>query len=324
MSDIHLVTGGCGFIGSNCVHRLVAKGKRVRIFDNLSSGNRDNLDGIEAEVEFIEGDLRDAAAVRNAMRGVRHVFHFAATASVQASVEDPATTHDINLTGTLNALIAARDVGVDRFILASSASVYGNSPEMPKREDMMPEPLTGYALTKLSGEYYGRVFHDLYGLQFYALRYFNVFGPRQNPGSHYASVIPLFMRAYLSGRQPIIYGDGEQTRDFTFVEDVIEANLQCLSAPSSSSGNAYNIAYGNRISINALGTAIAKLVGMPYEPEYRPARQGDIRESQADASLAERVLRWMPAQTFEDGLLATFNWFKIYQMKSTPAPSGSV
>ncbi len=312
MFDIHLITGGTGFIGSNCVHRLVREGKTVRVFDNLSSGNLDNLQDIRKDIEFIEGDLRNTDAVYRAMKGVRHVYHFAATASVQASIDDPFATHDINLTGTLNAMIAARDTGVDRFILASSASVYGNSPEMPKREDMMPEPLTAYAISKLSGEYYGRVFHELYGLQFYALRYFNVFGPRQNPKSHYASVIPLFMKAYLTGQQPVIYGDGDQTRDFTFVEDIIDANFKCLSAPSNAAGNPYNVAYGSRISINALAAAIAKMAGMPFNPEYRPARQGDIRESQADASLARRFLRWEPHYSFEEGLQKTFDWYQAH------------
>ena len=312
MNGGYLVTGGAGFIGSNLVRRLAAQGARVRVFDNLSSGHLENLAGLEGSVEFVRGDLRDAAAVREALRGIRDVFHIAALASVQASVDDPATTHDVNVTGTLNVLLAARDAGAERVVFSSSASVYGDSPEMPKREDMRPEPLTGYALSKLAGEHYGRIFHGLYGLGFFALRYFNVFGPRQDPASHYAAVIPLFLRAYASGRQPVIYGDGGQTRDFTFVEDIVSANLACLSAPAAAAGGVYNVAYGDRVSVNELARQIAVLAGQPFAPTYAPARAGDIRESQADASLARRVLGWAPAHTFADGLATTFEWFRTH------------
>ena len=306
---LHLVTGGAGFIGSNLVRRLAGQGARVRVFDDLSSGHLENLAGLESSVDFVRGDLRDAAAVREALRGVAHVFHLGALASVQASVDDPAVTHEINVTGTLNVLLAARDAGVARVVLSSSASIYGDAPEMPKREDMLPAPLTGYALSKLAGEHYGRIFHGLYGLKFFALRYFNVFGPRQDPASHYAAVIPLFMRAYAAGRQPTIYGDGEQTRDFTFVEDIVSANLCCLSAPESAAGGVYNVAYGDRVSVNELARQIAALAGQPFAPTYAPARSGDVRESQADAALARRVLGWKPAHAFAAGLRATYDWF---------------
>jgi len=306
----HLVTGGAGFIGSNLVRRLAGQGTRVRVFDDLSSGRLENLDGLENSVEFVRGDLRDAAAVRDALKGIRHVFHIGALASVQASVDDPATTHDVNVTGTLNVLLAARNAGAERVVFSSSASVYGDSPEMPKREDMLPEPLTGYALSKLAGEHHGRIFHGLHGLGFYALRYFNVFGPRQDPASHYAAVIPLFMRAYAAGRQPVIYGDGGQTRDFTFVEDIVSANLCCLTAPESAAGGVFNVAYGDRVSVNDLANEISGLAGMPFAPEYAPPRPGDIRESQADASRARRELGWTPEYRFADGLAATWNWFK--------------
>jgi nucleoside-diphosphate-sugar epimerase len=309
-NNLHLVTGGAGFIGANLVRRLAGQGADVRVFDNLSSGHIENLAGLAKSVEFVRGDLRDAAAVRAAMHGVRHVFHIGALASVQASVDDPATSHEVNVTGTLNVLLAARDAGVERVVFSSSASIYGDSPEMPKREDMLPEPLTGYALSKLAGEHYGRIFHGLYGLKFFALRYFNVFGPRQDPASHYAAVIPLFMRAYASGRQPTIYGDGGQTRDFTFVEDIVSANLCCLAAPGSAAGGVYNVAYGDRVSVNDLAQQISALAGQPFAPVYAPARPGDIRESQADASLVRRVLGWKPAHTFADGLKTTFEWFK--------------
>ena len=310
MNGGYLVTGGAGFIGSNLVRRLAAQGARVRVFDNLSSGHLENLAGLEGSVEFVRGDLRDAAAVREALRGIRDVFHIAALASVQASVDDPATTHDVNVTGTLNVLLAARDAGAERVVFSSSASVYGDSPEMPKREDMRPEPLTGYALSKLAGEHYGRIFHGLYGLGFFALRYFNVFGPRQDPASHYAAVIPLFLRAYATGRQAVIYGDGGQTRDFTYVEDIVSANLACLDAPATAAGGVYNVAYGDRVSVNDLARRIAALAGQPFAPTYAAARPGDIRESQADASLARRELGWAPVHTFADGLASTFEWFR--------------
>lgn len=309
-NTLHLVTGGAGFIGSNLVQRLVRDGHAVRVFDDLSSGRLLNLAGIEEHIEFVHGDLRDLAAVHAAMRGVRHVFHLGALASVQASVDAPLRTHDINVTGTLNVLVAARDAAVERVVFASSASVYGDSPIMPKREDMPPEPQTGYALSKLAGEHYGCIFHQLYGLPFFALRYFNVFGPRQDPASDYAAVIPLFMRAYASGHQPTIYGDGEQTRDFTFVDDVVAANLACLTAPAAAAGGVYNIAYGDRVSVNDLARQIAALAGQPFAPVTAPPRPGDIRESQADASRARRVLNWQPAHTFADGLRTTFAWFQ--------------
>jgi nucleoside-diphosphate-sugar epimerase len=312
MGAEHLVTGGAGFIGSNLVRRLVGQGVRVRVFDNLSSGRMDNLAGLDGSVEFVRGDLRDAAAVRDALRGIRQVFHLGALASVQASVGDPATTHEVNATGTLNVLLAARDEGARRVVFSSSASVYGDSPAMPKREDMLPEPLSGYALSKLAGEHFGRIFHGLYGLPVFSLRYFNVFGPRQDPASHYAAVIPLFMRAYLAGRQPTIYGDGGQTRDFTFVEDIVSANLACLDAPDSAAGRVYNVAYGDRVSVNDLARHIAALAGRPFSPVYAPPRPGDIRESQADALLAREVLGWVPAHTFAEGLAATWDWFKAH------------
>lgn len=310
MGAEHLVTGGAGFIGSNLVRRLVAMGARVRVFDDLSSGHLENLAGLEASVEFVRGDVRDAPAVQAALRGVRHVFHVAALASVQASVDDPAATHEINVTGTLNVLLAARDAGAERVVFSSSASIYGDSPVTPKREDMLPAPLTGYALSKLAGEHYGRIFHGLYGLKFFALRYFNVFGPRQDPASHYAAVIPLFMRAYAAGRQPTIFGDGTQTRDFTYVEDIVAANLCCLDAPATAAGGVYNVAYGDRISVNDLARQIAALAGQPFSPGYAPPRPGDIHESQADATLARRVLGWQPAHAFADGLRTTYEWFR--------------
>jgi nucleoside-diphosphate-sugar epimerase len=310
LGGLQLVTGGAGFIGANLVRRLAGLGARVRVFDDLSSGHLENLAGLEPSVEFVRGDLRDAAAVRAAAQGAAHVFHLGALASVQASVDDPAATHEINVTGTLNVLLAARAAGVRRVVFSSSASIYGDDPQMPKREDMRPAPLSGYALSKLAGEHYGRIFHGLYGLECFALRYFNVFGPRQDPASHYAAVIPLFMRAYAAGRQPTIYGDGEQTRDFTYVDDIVAANLCCLDAPAAAAGGVFNVAYGDRITVNDLARQIAALAGQPFAPTYAPARPGDVRESQADSSLARRVLGWQPTGDFAAGLRATYDWFK--------------
>ncbi len=308
--NLCLVTGGPGFIGSALVRGLLDRGCAVRVFDDLSSGRPENLAGLEGRIDFVRGDVRDAAALRAAVRGADAVFHLAAIASVQASVDDPAATHDVNVTGTLNALLAARDAHVRRFVFTSSSAVYGDSPEMPKRETMLPAPLSGYALSKLAGEHYGNIFRNLYGLPFFALRYFNVFGPRQNPASHYAAVVPLFIRACLESRRPVIYGDGLQTRDFTYVEDIVSANLRCLDVPDTAAGAVCNIAYGERITVLGLARKIAALAGSTAEPDFRPARPGDIRDSQADASLARSLLGWRPAWTFEDGLRETVAWYR--------------
>jgi nucleoside-diphosphate-sugar epimerase len=309
-SPICLVTGGAGFIGSALVRGLLDRGCAVRVFDDLSTGRAENLAGLEGRVEFIRGDVRDAAALRGAVRGADSVFHLAAIASVQASVDDPLATHDVNVTGTVNALIAARDAGVRRFVFTSSSAVYGDSPEMPKRESMAPAPMTGYALSKLAGEHYGNIFRQLYGLPFFALRYFNVFGPRQNPASHYAAVVPLFIRACLEGRRPVIYGDGLQTRDFTYVEDIVSANLCCMDAPDAAIGSVCNVAYGERIGVLELAQKIAAISGATFEPDFQPARPGDIRDSQADSTLARTVLGWEPSWTFDAGLRRTIDWYR--------------
>lgn len=309
-SPLCLVTGGAGFIGSALVRGLLARGCRVRVFDDLSTGRPENLAELEGRIDFVRGDVRDAAALRDAVRGTDTVFHLAAIASVQASVDDPLATHDVNVTGTLNALIAARDERVRRFVFTSSSAVYGDSPEMPKRESMLPSPLSGYALSKLAGEHYGNIFRNLYGLPFFALRYFNVFGPRQNPASHYAAVVPLFIRACLEGRSPVIYGDGLQTRDFTYVEDIVSANLCCMDAPDSAAGAVCNVAYGERITVLGLAQKIAALAGTGCTPSFLPPRPGDIRDSQADSTLARTLLGWTPSWTFDDGLRRTVDWFR--------------
>lgn len=309
-SPLCLVTGGAGFIGSALVRGLLDRGCRVRVFDDLSSGRPENLAGLEGRIDFVRGDVRDAAAVRDAVRGADTVFHLAAIASVQASVDDPLATHDVNVTGTLNTLVAARDARVRRYVFTSSSAVYGDSPEMPKRETMAPAPLSGYALSKLAGEHYGTIFRNLYGLPFFALRYFNVFGPRQNPASHYAAVVPLFVRAALAGKSPTIYGDGLQTRDFTYVEDIVSANLCCMDVPDDAAGAVCNVAYGERITVLDLARKIAALAGSAAAPVHLPPRPGEIRDSQADSTLARTLLRWTPTWTFDAALRATVDWYR--------------
>ncbi len=304
-----LVTGGAGFIGSNLVRRLLADGHDVRVFDNFATGRRENLLGLERDIELVEGDLRSAGDVERAVRGVRFVLHLGALGSVARSVEDPLTTHEVNATGTLRLFAAARDAGVERVVFSSSSSVYGNTPTLPKREDMVPQPLSPYALSKLSGEYDARIFTDLYRLPVFSLRYFNVFGPRQNPASQYAAVIPLFADALRGGRAPVIHGDGGQTRDFTFVEDVVSANLCCCTAPAEHAGAPYNVAWGGRVSILDLARRIGALLGAPIEPVFVPPRAGDVRDSQADSTAAREKLGWRPVVPFDEGLRRTVEWF---------------
>lgn len=308
-AEIDLVTGGAGFIGSHLAAGLAAGGRRVRVLDNLSTGRRSNVTGREEEIELIEGDVRDANAVRSAMRGVRRVFHLAALPSVEGSVADPLASHDVNVNGTLTVLVAARDAGVRRFVFASSAAVYGNEPTVPKREDMLPQPLSPYAVHKLTGEHYCRVFRRLYGLSTYALRYFNVFGTRQDPASDYAAVIPSFVESVCSGGVPRIHGDGEQTRDFVSVRDVVRANMACCTAPDAAAGDAYNIAGGTGMSINALARRILGLMGSQAKPAYGAARPGDVRESRAAIDKARTALGWTPRDSFDEALSETIRYF---------------
>ncbi len=305
----YLVTGGAGFIGSNLVRDLLARGAGVRVLDNFSTGRRENLSDVADRIDLVEGDLRDADAVRRSVDGVRCVFHVGALPSVVRSVEDPATTHEVNITGTLNLLIHARDAGVDRFVFSSSSSVYGDTPVLPKREDMHPCPRSPYALSKLTGEHYARIFFELYGLKAYSLRYFNVFGPRQDPASPYAAVIPLFIDALANNRPPTIYGDGRQTRDFTYVDDVVAANLCCLNAPDEAAGGVFNVAWGNRASVLELAERLAGLMGKRSDPAFAPSRPGDVRDSQADSERANTLLGWKPSVPFDEGLKRTVAWF---------------
>jgi nucleoside-diphosphate-sugar epimerase len=304
-----LVTGGAGFIGSNLARRLVEAGESVRVLDNLSSGRLDNLSDVMSGIEVLKGDVRDPDVVQTAVKGVGCIFHLAAMPSVSRSVADPAGSNEVNVTGTLNLLVAARDEKVDRFVFSSSSSVYGDTPRLPKSEEMQPSPLSPYALQKYCAESYCRMFTRLYGLATYSLRYFNVFGPRQDPASQYAAVIPSFISRLRKAEAPIIYGDGDQTRDFTFVEDVVEANVRCCSAPVAAAGQVFNIAFGRRISINQLAVHLAGIAGREIEAVHMAARSGDIRDSHADISRARQELGWVPSVTLEDGLARTYKWF---------------
>ncbi len=304
-----LVTGVAGFIGSNLAEALLGRGHRVRGLDNFLSGKRENLEGLEG-LEFVHGDVRDLDTCRRACEGVDYVLHQAALGSVPRSIEDPVLSNDCNVTGTLNMLVAARDAGVKRFVFAASSSAYGDTPELPKVETMRPQPLSPYALTKLAGEEYCRLFFELYGFETVSLRYFNVYGRRQDPFSMYAAVIPKFVSALLRGEPPEIYGDGEQTRDFTYIEDVVQANLKACEASREACGRVYNIAFGQRISLNELYAEIARLLGTDIRPRYGPPRPGDVRHSLADISRARDALGYEPAFDVRRGLTEAIGWYR--------------
>jgi len=311
-SERCLVTGGAGFIGSNLVRALLERGLTVRVLDNLSTGNRSNLDEVADDVELIVGSVEHLATVGRATQGVSRVFHEAAIPSVARSVAAPLASNESNVTGTLNVLIAARDAGVERVVYASSSSVYGDAEQLPVTEEVPTRPLSPYAVSKLAGETYLGAFHASFGLPTVALRYFNVFGPRQDPESEYAAVVPRFATAALIGGPVTIYGDGEQSRDFTFIGDVVQANLLAAEAPSEAWGRAFNVAYNERHSVNELLREIRALVpdvSQP-EPEYAPPRPGEIRDSQADNSAAMEVLGFKPEHTFRGGLRETVEWFR--------------
>jgi nucleoside-diphosphate-sugar epimerase len=304
----YLVTGGAGFIGSHLTEELIRRGDRVRVVDSLVTGKRQNLAHIDG-VDFIEGDLVDMAVARRAVDGVDFVLHQAAIPSVPRSVQDPLTSHLANIDATLNVLIAARDGGVKRVVYAGSSSAYGDTPTLPKIETMPTAPLSPYALQKLVGEQYCQMFTRLYGLETVTIRYFNVFGPRQDPSSPYSGVISLFISSLCEGRQPTIYGDGEQTRDFTYVANVVDGVLRACTAPQAS-GEVINVATGGRISINALFQNVRALVGATVGPIYSGARAGDVRDSQADIGKARQLLSYEPRVTFENGLEKTVEWYR--------------
>lgn len=301
----YLVTGGAGFIGSHLVEALVAEGHEVVVFDNFSTGRRENLAPWRDRVRVVEGSVTDLATCEVAAAGVDYVLHQAALPSVPRSLQDPASTHAANATGTLNMLIAARAAGVRRLVYASSSSVYGNTPELPKREDMPPRPLSPYAVSKLAGEYYCRAFTASFGLETVALRYFNVFGPRQDPTSQYAAAVARFVAAALEGTSPTIFGDGGATRDFTYVGNVVRANLLACRASSDVVGNAYNIGCGSRVSVRALWDRIREMTGTQVDARHAASRSGDVRDSLAAVNLAREHLRYEPTIDLEQGLAMT-------------------
>jgi nucleoside-diphosphate-sugar epimerase len=304
----YLVTGGAGFIGSHLTEELVGRGHRVRVADNLVTGKRRNLDHIRG-VEFLEGDLADLAFARTATDGMEFVLHQAAMASVPRSVKDPITSNRANIDAALNVLVASRDAGVKRVVYAGSSSVYGDTPTLPKHEGMTPNPLSPYALQKLVGEEYCRMFTRLYGLETVTIRYFNVFGPRQDPGSPYSGVISLFATALLESRRPTIYGDGEQTRDFTYVANVVDGVLKACEARDAN-GQTINVATGSRMSLNELLKVMNRLVGTSMEPLRQEPRTGDVKDSQADISKAKSLLGYQPTVSSEEGLKRTLEWYR--------------
>ncbi|MBN2264492.1 MAG: SDR family oxidoreductase [Candidatus Aminicenantes bacterium] len=304
-----LITGGAGFIGSHIAEALVGRGDEVRVLDDLSTGKMENLAGIAGRHEFVEGDIRDFETCRRAAEGVEMIFHEAALASVVGSVADPVRCDAINVGGTLNMLVAAREAGVGVFIMASSSAVYGDDPALPKVEGREGRPLSPYGVSKSAGEKYGQVFHALYGLRTVALRYFNVFGPRQDPASEYAAVIPLFITRMLRGERPTIYGDGEQSRDFIYVGDVVRANL-AAAASAAAAGEAVNVASGAGTTVNALLGAVNEVLGTAIEAVYAPPRPGDILRSEADISKARRLMDLGPGGSLLEGLRETVGWHR--------------
>ncbi len=309
----YLVTGAAGFIGRSIAAALLKRGEAVRGVDSLITGNRANLAGLEA-MEFVEGDLADPAVCAKVSAGVGVVFHEAALASVPRSVANPVATNVNCVDATLNLLVAARDAGVRRVVYASSSSLYGDAPTLPKHEQMLPDPITPYAVAKLAGEHYMRVFTRVYGLETVTLRYFNVFGPYQDPTSHYSGVLAIFCRKMLAGEQPTIYGDGEQSRDFTYIDNVVEANLLAAAAPAEKvSGRSMNLATGSAVTLNQTFEILCGLTGYRGKPAYAEPRSGDIRHSLADIRMARELLGYVPQVDFEEGLRRTVEWYKASQ-----------
>ena len=305
----YLVTGGAGFIGSHLVEHLIERGEDVVVLDDFSTGRRDNIAAFLQRAELIEGSILDASVCARALRGVDYVLHQAAIPSVPRSVGDPAGTHAANTTGTLNMLLAARDANVKRFVYAASSSAYGDTMELPKHEAILPKPLSPYAVQKYTGECYCRAFYATYGLPTVSLRYFNIFGPRQDPNSFYAAVIPKFITHAVNNEPPTIYGDGEQTRDFTNVKNAVHANLLATTAKAEALGEVFNVGCGSRISVNDLWARIKEAVGATVEPDYQPKRAGDVRDSLASLERAKKFLGYEPIVDFETGLAATIEYF---------------
>jgi nucleoside-diphosphate-sugar epimerase len=310
LTGIALVTGGAGFVGSHIASAFLAEGARVRVLDDLSTGHRENIDEIGGDVDFIQGSVADEALLGKALEGVELVFHEAAIPSVPRSVKVPQQTHVASVDGTFSLLLAARDQKVRRVIYAASSSAYGDQPTLPKSEQMSPDPLSPYAVAKLVGEYYCRVFTRVYGLETVSLRYFNVFGPRQDPGSQYSGVVSRFISSLLSGERPVIYGNGEQSRDFTYIDNVVGANLKAAEA-SGASGKVINVANGQRITLNQLLAELKDLTGKhDVEAEYLEPRVGDVRHSLADISMARELLGYESKVDLREGLQRTIDWWK--------------
>jgi UDP-glucose 4-epimerase len=305
----YLVTGGAGFIGSNIVHTLVSRGESVRVLDNFSTGREANLDGVRDRIELVRGDITELAEVRRAVAGVDYVLHEGAIPSVPRSVEQPLESDRANVLGTLNVLVAARDAKVKRVVYAASSSAYGETPTLPKVETMATDPLSPYAVSKLAGEHYLRVFWLNYGLETVSLRYFNVFGPRQDPKSHYAAVIPRFVNAYLDGVPATVYGDGEQSRDFCYIENTVEANLLACTAPGAA-GRVFNVACAERVSLLQVIDVLGQIFGGRIAPHHEPGRPGDIKHSLADITAARQTLGYEGRVKFAEGLRRTVDWYR--------------
>jgi nucleoside-diphosphate-sugar epimerase len=318
----YVVTGGAGFIGSNTVEELVRRGHSVVVLDDLSSGKEDNLAELRTKITFIKGSIGDIEVVRKAMHEAEFVLHLAARTSVPRSVKDPIETNRINIDGALNVLVAARDAKVKRVVFAASSSAYGETPTLPKVETMQPEPISPYGVTKLVGELYAQTFGRCYGMENVSLRYFNIFGPRQDPSSPYSGVLAKFCTAYLEESQPVIFGDGEQTRDFTYVENAVQANLLACEAPNVS-GKVFNIGTGARFSLNQTVELLSKISGKQLQVKYDPPRDGDIRDSLADITPARQFLGYHPQVGFEEGLGRTFEWYRSVQAKAAATPPGA-
>lgn len=306
---LYLVTGGAGFIGSHIAEALLRRGDRVRVLDNLMTGKLENLAHIASEIEFIEGDIRDLETTRRAMEDVSVVFHEAAIPSVPRSVKEPLLNHEANVNGTFNVLLAARDAAVRRVVFAASSSAYGETEVLPKQEEMLPSPLSPYAVAKLVGEFYCQVFTRAYGLETVCLRYFNVFGPRQDPSSPYSGVISKFITALLNGETPVIYGDGEQSRDFTYVDNVVAANLSAADAPKAP-GQVMNLGLCERTTLNQLLGELQRIIGTNLPVQYEEPRTGDIRHSLADITRAEQLLGYRPVVGLAEGLRRTVEWYR--------------
>jgi nucleoside-diphosphate-sugar epimerase len=313
----YLVTGGAGFIGSNTVDELVRRGHGVVVLDDLSSGKEDNLAEVRSKITFMKGSIADIEVVQKAMVQADYVIHLAARTSVPRSVKDPVDTNRINVDGTLNVLVAARDNKVKRVVFAASSSAYGDTPTLPKSEDMQPLPISPYGVSKYVGELYAQTFGRCYGLENVSLRYFNIFGPRQDPDSPYSGVLSRFSTAFLDSIPPVVFGDGEQTRDFTYVDNAVQANILACEAPSAS-GRTFNIGTGHAVSLNQVLQMLQKASGKTLETKYEPSREGDIRDSLADIRLAKEFLGYEPTVLFEEGLERTYSWYQSHHAKSVP------